>query len=62
MTSFAIQPEDLRDVVARTLGDKARSLTVSLGEVTLVVAASDYLSVMEKLRTAPGCRRIPVHG
>ena len=56
MTSFAIQPEDLRDVVARTLGDKARSLTVSLGEVTLVVAASDYLSVMEKLRTAPGCR------
>ena len=56
MTSVAIRPEEIRDAVARALGDKVRSLTVALGEVTLVVAAADYVVAMEQLRVAPGCR------
>ena len=52
----AIAPEALRDAVARTLGDKVRSLGVALGEVTLVVAAADYLAAMQALRDAGECR------
>jgi NADH-quinone oxidoreductase subunit C len=56
LASVAIAPESLRDAVARALGDKARSLSVALGEVTLVVAAADYLSAMQTLRDASECR------
>ena len=56
MTAVAIQPEALERTLAATLGDKVHSLTVALGEVTLVVRAQDYLSVMQTLRDAPGCR------
>ena len=56
MTIFAVHPETLRGTLATTLGDKAKSLTVALGEVTLVVRAADYLAVAELLRDAPGCR------
>jgi NADH-quinone oxidoreductase subunit C len=54
--SVAIAPEALRDAVARALADKVRSLTVALGEVTLVVAAADYLCAMQTLRDAGECR------
>jgi NADH-quinone oxidoreductase subunit C len=56
MTVFAIRPEEIRDAVAAALGDKARALTIALDEVTLVVAAADYLAAMALLRDAPGCR------
>ena len=56
MSVFAIQPEVLRDVVAAALGDQARGVTVKLGEVTVEVAASQYLDVMRKLRDTPGCQ------
>lgn len=56
MSAFAIQPEALRDVVAAALGDQVRSITVNLGEVTVEVAASQYLDVMRKLRDTPGCQ------
>lgn len=56
MSAFAIQPEALRDVVAAALGDQVRSITVKLGEVTVEVAASQYLDVMHKLRDTPGCQ------
>ena len=56
MSAFAIQPEALRDVVAAALGDQARSVTVKLGEVTVEVAAAQYLDVMRKLRDTPGCQ------
>lgn len=56
MSVFAIQPEVLRDVVAAALGDQARGVTVKLGEVTVDVAASQYLDVMRKLRDTPGCQ------
>jgi len=40
MTAIAIHPEVLRDVVAAALGDKARSVTVALGDVTVEVSAA----------------------
>lgn len=56
MSAIAIQPEKLRDLVAAALGDKARSVTVALGEVTAVVPAAQYLAAMQILRDAPGCQ------
>ncbi|KFJ12125.1 dehydrogenase, subunit C family protein [Delftia acidovorans] len=56
MTAIAIHPEVLRDVVAAALGDKARSVTVALGEVTVEVSATQYLEAMQVLHTAPDCR------
>ena len=56
MTAVAIRPEEIRDAVAAALGDKVRALTIALDEVTLVVAAADYLQGMHQLRDAPGCR------
>ncbi|MBU1360237.1 MAG: NADH-quinone oxidoreductase subunit C [Gammaproteobacteria bacterium] len=56
MTDFAIAPEALRAQIAETLGDKARSVTLALGEVTVVVSAADYLATATLLRDAPACR------
>ena len=56
MSAFAIQPEALRELVAAALGEQARSVTVKLGEVTVEVAAAQYLDVMRKLRDTPGCQ------
>ncbi len=56
MTAIAIRPEALRDVIAAALGDKVRALGVELDEVTVQVAASDYLAAMQTLRDAPDCR------
>ena len=56
MTDFAISPEVLRATVAETLGAKAKSVTVALDEVNVVVGAADYLEAALLLRYAPGCR------
>jgi NADH-quinone oxidoreductase subunit C len=56
MTDFAISPEALQAQIAETLGAKARSITLALGEVTVVVGAADYLAAATLLRDAPGCR------
>ncbi|MEX8191371.1 NADH-quinone oxidoreductase subunit C [Comamonas guangdongensis] len=56
MTAIAIHPEKLRDVVSAALGDKARSVTLAYNEVTVEVAADQYLDVMQILRDAPGCK------
>ncbi|HQQ70655.1 MAG TPA: NADH-quinone oxidoreductase subunit C [Alicycliphilus sp.] len=56
MTDFAIHPEKLREAVAAALGDKARAVSLALDELTVVVAAADYLDVMQTLRDAPQCR------
>ncbi|MGD9773653.1 NADH-quinone oxidoreductase subunit C [Diaphorobacter sp.] len=55
MTAIAIHPEALRDAVAAALGNKAREITVALGEVTVVVSADQYLEAMRVLRSAPKC-------
>ncbi|MDO9285919.1 MAG: NADH-quinone oxidoreductase subunit C [Aquabacterium sp.] len=56
MTVFAVNPDALKDTIAAALGDKVRHIHVALGEVTVVVAAADYLDVAKTLRDAPGCR------
>jgi NADH-quinone oxidoreductase subunit C len=56
MTAIAIQPEKLRDLVAAALGDRARSVTVALGEVTVEVAAAHYLQAMSVLKDHADCR------
>jgi NADH-quinone oxidoreductase subunit C len=56
MTDFAISPEALQTQITETLGTKAKSVTLALGEVTVVVGAADYLEAATLLRDAPGCR------
>ena len=56
MTAVAIRPEKLKDNIAAALGAKVRQITVALDEVTVVVAAADYLDAMRVLRDADGCR------
>jgi len=41
--------ETLEAALRNVLGDQIRSLTVALGEVTVVVGASDYLAAMHEL-------------
>ena len=42
--------ETLEAALRSALGEQLRSLTVALGEVTIVIGASDYFSVMRVLR------------
>ena len=56
MTNFAIRPEDLQNTLAAALGERAAQITVALGEVTVHVNAAHYLSVMQTLRDAAGCK------
>ncbi|MEO8855829.1 MAG: NADH-quinone oxidoreductase subunit C [Burkholderiaceae bacterium] len=56
MTEFAVDPEALKETVSNALGDKARQISLHLGELTVVVRAADYLQAATVLRDAPGCR------
>ena len=49
MTAVAIRPEKLKDNIAAALGAKVRQISVALDEVTVVVAAGDYLDAMRLL-------------
>ena len=55
MTLQAIHPETLKATVLSVLGEKAKSVEIALGEVTLDVTPAHYLEVMTLLRQAPGC-------
>jgi NADH-quinone oxidoreductase subunit C len=54
--AYTTPAETIAANVAALLGERARSITVARGEVTLVVAAPDYLEVMQTLRDAPQTR------
>jgi NADH-quinone oxidoreductase subunit C len=56
VSNVAVHPETLKKAISATLGDKAQSLTLALGELTVVVRAADYLDVALLLRDAPGCQ------
>ncbi|RUP32182.1 MAG: NADH-quinone oxidoreductase subunit C [Curvibacter sp.] len=56
MTQIAIQAEALKDAIVAALGDKIKTAIVALDEVTIEVAAADYLAAMQILRDAPTCR------
>ncbi len=48
--------QQISDAVAAALGDKVKSISIALGEVTLTVAANDYLAAATLLRDAAGCK------
>ncbi|WP_096665940.1 NADH-quinone oxidoreductase subunit C [Polaromonas sp. AET17H-212] len=48
--------EQLATTVAAALGEKARRVSVAFGELTVVVAAPDYLAAALILRDTPGCQ------
>jgi NADH-quinone oxidoreductase subunit C len=48
--------DQLVETVREALGSRVKHITVSFGEVTLVVAQSDYLASATLLRDAPGCQ------
>ena len=48
--------EQIADTVTTALGEKAKRVSVALGEVTVVVAAADYPAAALILRDAPGCQ------
>jgi NADH-quinone oxidoreductase subunit C len=54
--AHSLNPEALKDTVAAALGDKARRIDLRLGEVTVIVAAKDYLEAARILKEAPGCQ------
>ena len=56
MTVYSVRPEAIRDSVSLALGDKVKKLTISLGEVTVQVAATDYHASALALRDSPGCQ------
>ena len=56
MTVFAVNPETLKSAVEVALGAKVKRVSVDLGEVKVLVAATDYLEAAQLLRLAPGCQ------
>jgi NADH-quinone oxidoreductase subunit C len=56
MTDYAVDPQALKDTVAATLGARARQIDLKLGEITILVAAADYLAAAQLLRDTPGCQ------
>jgi len=56
MTAVAIRPEELKKNIVAALGSKARQVTLALDEVTVTVAAADYLESMRILRDSDACK------
>lgn len=55
MTTYSVRPQATRDAIAAALGDKVKAIAVSLDEVTVLVAASDYHAAALLLRDSPSC-------
>ncbi len=48
--------QQIGDAVSAALGDKLKSIKIAFGEVTVTVAAADYLAAASLLRDAAGCK------
>lgn len=55
MTVYAVDASALKEAVSSLLGEKVKHANVSLGELTVVVGAADYLVVATMLRDSPVC-------
>ncbi len=55
MTSFARSPQDIKDAVLAILGERVKHAEIQLGELTVQVAAGDYLAAAKLLRDSPAC-------
>jgi NADH-quinone oxidoreductase subunit C len=51
----SVHPEALRDAVTAALGDKAKSVALRLGEVTVTVTAANYLDACRILKDDAQC-------
>jgi NADH-quinone oxidoreductase subunit C len=56
MTVYSVRPEAIQAAVEAALGDKIKRISIALGEVTVHVAADDYLAAARALRDTPGCQ------
>ena len=58
MLSFAapVSIDALTATITAALGDKAKSIKVAFGEITVIVKAADYLAAATILRDAEGCQ------
>lgn len=56
MSNFAVDVNALSATVAGVLGKKLKQAVVRHGELTIEVAAADYLDAAKLLRDAPGCK------
>ena len=56
LSSSPVSISQLGETIASVLGSKAKSVKIALGEITVTVAASDYLAAATLLRDAPGCK------
>ena len=54
--SPALSAAHIGETIAAVLGDKVKSLKVAFGEVTVTVAAADYLAAATLLRDSAGCK------
>lgn len=48
--------DQIAETLKAALGEKVKRLSVALGEVTVVVAAADYLAAAQLLRDTDGCQ------
>ena len=55
-SSSPVSAQQLGETIAAALGDKIKSLKVALGEVTVTVAAADYLAAATLLCDTAGCQ------
>lgn len=56
LSSPPVSIDKLGETIAAVLGSKAKTVKIALGEVTVTVAAADYLSSATLLRDAAGCK------
>ncbi|MDB5844469.1 MAG: dehydrogenase subunit [Polaromonas sp.] len=56
LSSPPVSISQLGETIASVLGNKAKSVKIALGEITVTVSAVDYLAVATLLRDAPGCK------
>ena len=56
MSQYSVSPEATQAAVLAVLGDTVRFTSIKLGEVTVVVSASDYHAAAKALRDGPGCQ------
>ena len=55
MTVFAVDVEALKATISGLLGDRLKSIEVSLGELTAIISPADYHDVAKTLRDDPAC-------
>jgi NADH-quinone oxidoreductase subunit C len=56
MTVYSVRPEATQAAIESALGEKIKHISIALSEVTVQVAADDYLAAAVALRDAPGCQ------